>query len=149
MNIYHRILTILLFVLIGVSHMIGQEIDLENFKWKQRVVLILLPSGEGEHYKNQVNAFSNSIEDLKDRRLLIFDVQKDRYRLLNDNSSWIISDSIYKDYNSDSDEFRIILIGLDGGEKLNKTKPVEKSELYDLIDSMPMRKSELRNKRKP
>jgi hypothetical protein len=40
-------------------------------------------------------------------------------------------------------EFLVILIGKDGGEKLNSRTPVTVVQLERLIDSMPMRKSEM------
>ena len=40
-------------------------------------------------------------------------------------------------------EFLVILIGKDGGEKLNSRTPVTAAQLERLIDSMPMRKSEM------
>ena len=41
-----------------------------------------------------------------------------------------------------SDEFAAWLIGKDGGAKKNYKKPVSTKELFDTIDSMPMRKQE-------
>ena len=40
-------------------------------------------------------------------------------------------------------DFLVILIGKDGGEKLNSRTPVSVDQLERLIDSMPMRKSEM------
>jgi hypothetical protein len=40
-------------------------------------------------------------------------------------------------------DFLVILIGKDGGEKLNSSTPVTMDRLKRLIDSMPMRKSEI------
>lgn len=42
------------------------------------------------------------------------------------------------------DEFAVLLIGKDGGEKLRSGKPVSFSKLQDTIDRMPMRKEEAR-----
>jgi hypothetical protein len=40
--------------------------------------------------------------------------------------------------------FEVFLIGLDGGIKIKQTKPITLEELYQKIDAMPMRRSELR-----
>lgn len=43
--------------------------------------------------------------------------------------------------------FSIVLIGLDGGEKY-KSNTVEKPDVFlNLIDTMPMRRQELRNRK--
>lgn len=39
-------------------------------------------------------------------------------------------------------EFTVLLIGKDGGEKLRSSKPIPFSKLRDTIDSMPMRQQE-------
>ena len=39
----------------------------------------------------------------------------------------------------------VVLIGKDGGEKARWDKLVQPQEIFDLIDSMPMRQSEMRN----
>jgi hypothetical protein len=38
--------------------------------------------------------------------------------------------------------FTAILVGKDGGEKLRKTHPIRRDELYGSIDAMPMRRRE-------
>jgi hypothetical protein len=40
-------------------------------------------------------------------------------------------------------DFLVVLLGKDGGEKLNSPTPVAMDRLKQLIDSMPMRKSEI------
>lgn len=42
--------------------------------------------------------------------------------------------------------FSVTLIGLDGGIKLETTEILKRKELYRIIDSMPMRRSEIKNK---
>lgn len=42
-------------------------------------------------------------------------------------------------------DFTAILLGKDGGEKLRSEKPVSFEKLQTLIDSMPMRRNEMRN----
>lgn len=45
--------------------------------------------------------------------------------------------------------FRFILIGKDGGIKLSSDKPVTLKQLFALIDSMPMRRYEVKIKTSP
>jgi hypothetical protein len=40
-------------------------------------------------------------------------------------------------------EFRVVLIGKDGGVKLRQEEPISMADLFALIDSMPMRKQEM------
>jgi hypothetical protein len=42
------------------------------------------------------------------------------------------------------DQFRVVLVGKDGGVKLSSLKPVSASQIFALIDAMPMRRDEMR-----
>ena len=48
-------------------------------------------------------------------------------------------------FNVAPDEFTVILLGKDGGEKLRSRNPVSFQKLKDLIDSMPMRQDEMQH----
>ena len=43
-------------------------------------------------------------------------------------------------------DFRVLLIGLDGGKKLDQTKMLSVKKLFNIIDSMPMRQAEIQKK---
>ena len=45
--------------------------------------------------------------------------------------------------------FRFFLIGKDGGIKLSSEKPITLEQIFTLIDDMPMRRFEAKNKKKP
>jgi len=47
------------------------------------------------------------------------------------------------------DDFTVILIGKDGGEKLRSHQPVSLDTLRSTIDAMPMRQEEMRSQPKP
>ena len=56
---------------------------------------------------------------------------------------------LYKKHNVEpSDTFTLILLGKDRGEKYRSTKLTAAQELFDLIDAMPMRQSEMRRKKR-
>ena len=46
----------------------------------------------------------------------------------------------------DNVAFKITLVGLDGGIKLEQTEVLKKNEIFKTIDAMPMRKNELKVK---
>jgi hypothetical protein len=63
---------------------------------------------------------------------------------------------MYYDFKNDKKEllihekitgFNVVLIGLDGGKKFNSNTVEEANMFFNLIDKMPMRRQELRNKR--
>ena len=54
-------------------------------------------------------------------------------------------ESLYKTYHIISNEpFTVILIGKDGGEKFRSSSILSTSNLFAMIDAMPMRQAEIR-----
>ena len=98
--------------------------DLAQYQWQHRVI-ILCGDSHSDSYQKQLNSLSaEKIKDeLADRKLII------------------LRDS--EDHCNDED-FKIVLYGLDGGVKLSSSTEVKAREIFDLIDSMPMRRAELR-----
>jgi hypothetical protein len=47
----------------------------------------------------------------------------------------------------DKENFRIILVGKDGGVKRSDTTPVKAAAIFEQIDAMPMRQQEMRSSR--
>ncbi len=95
------------------------------------------------------------------RRILIFgkDLSQAKTQL-----NWLTKDSIgiaerdidiiqvkegsnlLSQYGVTSNQFTIILIGKDGGEKFRSLKPETTETLFAIIDAMPMRRSEMKNR---
>lgn len=51
---------------------------------------------------------------------------------------------MYEHHGAARHAFTLVLMGKDGTEKLRSDKPVTTRELFELIDSMPMRQAEMR-----
>jgi len=56
------------------------------------------------------------------------------------------TDAAAKKYNVNPKEFTVLLIGKDGSTKYRDNRPIEIKDLFALIDSMPMRKNEMKRK---
>ncbi|KPK57191.1 MAG: hypothetical protein AMJ59_20185 [Gammaproteobacteria bacterium SG8_31] len=56
----------------------------------------------------------------------------------------IQTDSLREQYGIGPSDFAVFLIGKDGGVKLRLERPPRAAELFELIDSMPMRQQEMR-----
>lgn len=54
--------------------------------------------------------------------------------------------ALARKYNLNEGEFTVILIGRDGCEKYRTSTPLSTQTLFEIIDSMPMRQSEIRKK---
>jgi len=122
----------------------GQNIKQQQ--WKQRILLILTNDEHSVEYKRQLNEFNDTTLDFKERKLMVFRVTPNSYRIGFDETKKKASTELFKKYKKNKESVEVILIGLDGGVKLRKTSLLRKTALFALIDGMPMRKSELKNK---
>ena len=132
-----------------LSNINGQR--LEEFQWENRILIIETPNKSNERYQSQMNEFVNLEVDLLDRKMLIIEIVADQYKTTNylleqNDTEWKELESSSK--KSTIETFKVTLIGLDGSIKLEQKDILTKEELFRIIDSMPMRKSELRNKTK-
>lgn len=124
----------------------SQQFNLSDFQWKNRLLLVIGHDETSEKYIEQLEEFNSSKEELNERRLLIIEIQKDRYRIYDKSKEWIVSKSLFKKYSRTKGDFEVLLIGLDGGVKVRKNDVVKVGRLNQTIDSMPMRISEMRSK---
>ncbi|MEZ2415916.1 DUF4174 domain-containing protein [Muriicola sp. E247] len=133
---------LLSFILLINYTMISQ--DLSAYRWKNRI-LLLCDSGEGlEKSKSQLQLFSSYQKGLEERDLiiLIYDgntIKDEKFRTVSGVSKKEI----------EFEQEGVFLIGKDGGVKLESGFYTEPITIFDLIDSMPMRRAEMRRKNNP
>ena len=141
------------FILLGIlmiSYAHGQ--DLNKHLWKNRVVLIMSQNENSKEYQDQIAEFYKFPSELKERKMLIYHVLPQRYTLIKDavdpeQNEWVSSSALFDRFARKNVDFKVVLIGLDGGNKLEKNGLLSAEELFGTIDSMPMRRAELNKKR--
>lgn len=121
------------------------EIDLNDYRWQNRILLIYAEHSSDMVYSEQISHFAEHQDGIEERDLLVISIFADEPSLfgekeMDENSTKQITGR----YFSDAHEFILILIGKDGGVKLRADELVSTENLFGLIDSMPMRRSEMR-----
>lgn len=114
----------------------GQE--LSSFKWEKRLVIIV-DTIEKNASSNQIKLFTKSPEELKERDILLF--YYDGKNLLDTsgkNTDLHLPEGMFQ---RDSE---LILIGKDGSIKMRSPIPIDPKEVFQTIDQMPMRRSEIK-----
>lgn len=140
--IAHLILGLLI---LNCSNMTAQ--NLKKHQWKNRIIIVLNNSTKNENFKNQISELKSHEKGLKERKLLIYHIEPRRYRIgLNGSDNWVESEKLYQEFGHSDKAFKVILIGLDGGIKLEQNEFLSADKLFSIIDAMPMRKNEIRNK---
>ena len=123
--------------------------DLAQFTWKKRLLFLFAPDGNNLLFKNLQSELSAQQAEVKDRDLMVFEVlERDSCRMNTTPIDRQAADSIRDRFGVPPDTFSLILVGKDGGIKLKRYDQASLKEVFELIDSMPMRQSEMQQKNK-
>ncbi len=121
--------------------------NLSTHQWKNRLILILVKDTTPPELQTQLTEFRTHSVGMKERKLVVYQVQANQFqRGLNADNEWMNSNKLYQKYKSDDSPFEVILIGLDGGIKLTQNDILTCEKLFAIIDAMPMRRREMREK---
>lgn len=111
-----------------------------------RGVYLFSPSEGHPLLVEGLSLLQENMDKVKERDIKVFALFPDYGRVAGEASMRAGEvESLRKRYKIAVDQFALVLVGKDGYEKLrwdNKLKPL--SELFSLIDSMPMRQREMR-----
>lgn len=108
----------LLLVFLLLATQVSAMTDLSSYRWEKRIVTIEAESPATPAYQLQAAALMAEFTGLLERDLIVLTTFS-------------------------GSDFRITLIGKDGGPKLTRKEPVTAKELFELIDAMPMRQAEM------
>ncbi len=122
--------------------------SLDDFQWKNRIVLLVDASPDTHALQSQLAKLISDRQALKERDLILFRVTPDAVYTSDGSTSKLKAKRIYNDCGLDFNFKGTLLLGKDGGVKLKKPFEVSSQEIFDLIDGMPMRRSEMRESRK-
>jgi hypothetical protein len=103
---------------------------------QSRRIVYIFGSGEQEaQVAQQYKLFQERGPECRERDLDIIIVQKS-----------VDPKRLYKHHGVHSDSFAVVLIGKDGTEKYRSDRVTQPDQIFRLIDSMPMRQHEVRQK---
>lgn len=122
----------------------SDTIDLGDYRWKSRIVFVFAESGEIPAYRAFMDAWAGAQEGIKDRDLLIFQIlDVGTSRGPRGPLSPRQEEDLRASFATTGEPFQIVLIGKDGGVKL-RSPDASLTQIFELIDSMPMRRAEMR-----
>jgi hypothetical protein len=124
------------------------SMDLTQFQRKNRMLFIFAQDGNHPLFKDLQSQVMAQKAEVDDRDLIVFEVPAQGTARMNDSTlDRKEADSIRNHFAITGDEFSLILVGKDGGIKLKRMDQVDLREVFELIDSMPMRQNEMRQKK--
>ena len=139
---------VFLVVFIMVNNVEGRNIiDLMEYQWKNRLLLVFASSHHTPGYLKLKDDLSRQEEEVADRDLLVFHILESGETKLGKS---LLSESsanyLREKFSIKAGTFTVLLIGKDGGVKLRREGQLELDEIFSLIDTMPMRRREMREK---
>ena len=128
---------ILILLLINFPVMAINSGPLEKYLWKNRIIVTFSPSKINFERNKFLNSINKNLCDFNARNIIHIDL------IFNTNNQEIkIFERSFGNLSLSPNEFRLILVGKDGGIKL-KSKKTSIKDIFNLIDTMPMRKEEM------
>jgi hypothetical protein len=142
-----RLFFLLIMTFIMANSGYTQEVRIPGeYHWQNRLLLVF--DGGGDAYQKQQQIFLKEKAGLNERDLVIFRIGDGQ---LTDPEGKIYgkqaSRQVREKYDIGPDEFAVLLIGKDGGVKLRQHEVLETEKLFAVIDAMPMRQREMRQRK--
>lgn len=118
---------------------------LNEFRWKSRLVLVFTPSPSDPLFVRQMQLLQEAKKDFEDRNVVFMMITPDG---THENTGLFLDEAAsrqyYEYFGVAQYQMEMILVGLDGTEKLRaKNKVTAPSVLLQAIDGMPMRQRQL------
>ena len=140
---------IILMALPGISSRDAQaqSLDLSEFQWKNRLLFLFAPNRNHPMFDALHTSLAVRQSEAIDRDLVIFEIlESSPSRMNNESIDSETARLLRVKFGILRDDFTVILIGKDGGIKLNRKKQTQLDDIFALIDSMPMRQEEMRQR---
>ena len=121
--------------------------DFNQFKWKSRLLFLFASEKNDPLFRDLKGEISARKNEVDDRDLVVFEILESGPSTMNTTQmDPRTAASLRKHFDLPPKTFMLILLGKDGGIKLKRNDRVKLEEIFTLIDSMPMRKDEMRQK---
>jgi hypothetical protein len=122
---------------------------------KTRALLVFAPSEDDPRFVQQQSLLRDHAPEMADRDLILIPVlghwnpSPSMNSLRNENVPFSNADEqqyMRRRFKVPAGSFTVILIGKDGGEKIRQATPIDMQHLSAIIDAMPMRQQEMRER---
>ena len=123
--------------------------DLTQFQWKNRLLFLIAPDASNPLFNKLQSEITKQLYEVEDRDLVIFEILEQGPSRMNTTPLDRQTANLIRDHFAVAPRsFTLILVGKDGGVKLKRTDQVDLTDVFGLIDSMPMRQNEIQQKTK-
>jgi len=124
------------------------SMDLNQFQWKNRLLFIFAPRDDDSSYRALHSEISTQRGEVSERDLVVFSIFEIGPSFMETTRiASGVAKAIRNKFAAPLGRFSCILVGKDGGVKLRQEAPIKLMDIFALIDAMPMRREEMRQKK--
>ncbi|MGE0700877.1 MAG: DUF4174 domain-containing protein [Hyphomicrobiaceae bacterium] len=120
---------------------------MDGYKWKSRPVVVFAPSTDDPRLARQRGIVASLRPAFIDRNVVMVYVGGDVVTADLGPSPTLSASALRRRFGVASGEFKVLLVGKDGGVKLTSSEPFPAETVFRTIDAMPMRANEVRRGR--
>ena len=119
---------------------------LSDHHWQDRVILLFAPDPQYPELATQLHFLTQFNNEVTERDLVTYQIFQNQRggKPSGEEIREAETEDFYRHFGADKKTFTFILVGKDGTVKLRSPEAVGMEQLFALIDSMPMRRSEMR-----
>jgi hypothetical protein len=122
----------------------GPAEAMTDYKWKYRPLVVFADSEAAAPLSEQRRMVAASRTRLTERNVVVIWVVGDKVSAELGPHPKQSAKALRVRFGASQPGFRAVLVGKDGGAKLNSASPLSPGALYATIDAMPMRQNEMR-----
>lgn len=115
-----------------------------EWAWKYRVLVVFAPDGEDAALLDQREQLTGLDREIAERHMSVIEVVSGEATTLQGAKLDISGSDMVRYVRKQNAQFEVLLLGKDTGIKLRSFVPVTANEIFSLIDTMPMRRQEMR-----
>ena len=119
---------------------------MSGYMWKHRPVVVFAPDASDPRLARQREIVAALKPAFIDRQVVLVLVGGDGVTVDLGPAPSMRAAQLRARYGIAAGEFKVLLVGKDGGVKLSSAKPIAAQVLFRTIDAMPMRAEEARKK---
>lgn len=82
---------VIIISLISSVEVFGQNVD--DYKWKNRIILIISKNEDSEIFNKQINTLEKDLQELVERKLILFKITPSKYQL--NSNKWETNTELY------------------------------------------------------
>jgi hypothetical protein len=122
----------------------SSAMQLSDVEWKKRPLLLFAPNHHSVRLQQTQYRLQQNSCELEDRDMFVAVIVGQGHSAMDKQPiSLQYASSLRKQFAISSDQFVVILLGKDGGEKYRSYQIPDLDKIFALIDGMPMRQDEI------